>query len=172
MALVADHFQYREAFHDRECDRAYAGPWQGHLRDIDPSCTLRRTRGGTSWGGHAWAWWGSATYENWTSPPDHAEWVKDIDDLPRVEGLLAPVHPDDGSQWLNVQGYFNWRQEAPVDQESIDVDRRELWYICTGYLIRAEDADALMAWAETVDFWGRWMPDPPEVHWMFLGEHI
>ena len=28
-----------------------------------------------------------------------------------------------------------------------------------------------MKWAEDVDFWGRWMPEPPEVYRMFLGEY-
>jgi len=36
MALVADHFQYRERFREDDCDRAYDGPWQKHFRDIDP----------------------------------------------------------------------------------------------------------------------------------------
>src|SRR5262249_49337270 len=29
-----------------------------------------------------------------------------------------------------------------------------------------------MKWAETVDFWNRWMPQPPEVYRMFLGEYV
>ena len=51
IALVADHFQYRERFRQDDGDQAYDGPWQDHLRDIDPSCTLRASRGGISWPG-------------------------------------------------------------------------------------------------------------------------
>lgn len=171
MGLVADHFQYREQFREEDGDQAYDGPWQEHLRDIDPSCTLRASRGGTSWDGHSPAWWGSARYENWGDPGDPRQWVMRCDDLPKVEELLSISHPDDASRWLNVQGYFNWQQRPPPDQESTDVERRELWYMCTGYLIRALDVDAFVKWAEGVDFWGRWMPDPREVYRMFLGEH-
>jgi hypothetical protein len=171
MALVADHFQYREEFYEDDGDRAYDGPWQNYLRDIDPSCTLRASRGGTSWDGHSLAWWATARYENWGTPSSSREWVMRYDDLPRVENLLSISHPTDNSHWLNVQSHFNWRQQSPADQESTDVEQRELWYICTGYLIHTQDVDPFMKWAEGVDFWGRWMPDPPEVYQMFLGEH-
>jgi hypothetical protein len=70
-----------------------------------------------------------------------------------------------------VEGYFSWMQQTPADRESTEVERRELWCICTGYLIRTQDVDAFVNWAEGIDFWGRWMPDPPQVYQMFLGEH-
>ncbi len=171
MALVADHFQYREEFREEEGDKAYEGPWQDHLRDIDPSCTMRSSRGGTSWDGHATAWWGSARYDNWGDVGSPRDWVLRTDDLPKVEDLLVVTNPADGSRWLNGQGYFNWKQQPPADQESTDVERREIWYICTGYLIRGDDAQVFLKWAEGVDFWGRWMPDAAEVYRMFLGEH-
>jgi len=171
MALVADQFQYWEQFRGEDADQAYEGPWQEHLRDIDPSCTLRASRGGTPWHGHSPAWWGAARFENWGDPARPTDWVMGCEDLPKVEELLNVTNPDDASRWLNVEGYFNWKQKPPADHESTDVERRDLWYICTGYLIRAADADDFLKWAETVDFWGRWMPDPPEVYRMFLGEH-
>jgi hypothetical protein len=171
IALVADHFQYRERFREDHGDRAYDGPWQRHFRDIDPSCTLRATPGDTAWEGHTPTWWGTARYDNWGDPTDPREWVLGCDDLPKVEDLLSVSHPDGASRWLNVEGYFNWKQQHPADRESIDVERRELWYICTGYLIHAKDADAFMKWAEDIEFYGRWMPASPTVYQMFLGEH-
>jgi hypothetical protein len=73
------------------------------------------------------------------------------DDLPKVEDLLSVPHPDGASRWLNVEGYFNWKQRPPADRESTDIERRELWYICTDYLLRAQDTDAFMNWAEGID---------------------
>jgi hypothetical protein len=172
MALVADHFQYLEQFREDAGDQCYEGPWQEHLRDIDPSCPLPALPGGTSWHAHSPAWWGPAKYENWGDPSDPSEWVKRCDDLFKVEDLLSVTHPDDHSRWLNMQGYFVWELQPPADREWTEVERRDIWCICTGYLVRSEDADAFLKWAEGVDFWGRWMPDPPEVYQMFLGEYV
>ena len=171
MAFVSDRFQYREQFREEEGDQAYEGPWQDQLRDIDPSCTMKSQRRGPYWDGHAAAWWGSAHYDAWGNQNSQRDWVLNCDDLPKFEELLIVTNPADGSRWLNGQGNFNWKQQTPVDQEWIDVERREIFYIFTGYLVRADDAQYFLKWAYDVDFWGRWMPDAAEVHRMFLGEH-
>lgn len=171
MAFLSDHFQYREQFREEEGDQVYEGPWQENLRDIDPSCTMRSLRGGTSWGGHAVAWWGPARYDAWGDPNRPRDWVLSSEDMPRVVDLLIATNPVDKARWLNGQGFFMWKQPPPADRESTDVEHREIWYSCTGYLLRADDAPAFLQWAEGVDFWGRWMPDAAEVYQIFLGEH-
>lgn len=170
MAFLSDHFQFREEFCDAY-DQDYQGPWQESLRDIDPSCTMRAIPGGTSWDGHAPAWWGAARFAAWGRGACPKEWAAKVDDLPRVEDLLVCIDADDGSRWLNGHGYFHWREETPPDKRPTDVARGELWYIANAYLIRMSDAGAFLKWAETVDFMGRWMPDPPSVTGVFLGEH-
>ncbi len=170
MALLSDHFQYWEDFRDAG-DQRYQGPWQSHLRDIDPSCTLRTIPGGTSWQGHVPAWWGAGPFVAWRYDADPREWVAKTEDLPRVEDLLDCVNPADGSRWLNGHGYFNWKEGTPPDQRPADVARGELWYITNAYLIRTVDVETFLNWSETVDFYGRWMPDPPQVHRLFIGEH-
>ena len=171
MALVSDHYQYRECFREEESDQAYEGPWQDRFRDIDPSCTLRSLPGGTSWDGHAVSWWGSARYDSWGEPGRPRDWVLSADDLPKVEELLIVTNPADGSRWVNGRGFFSWKKQPPADRESTDVERRELWYMCTGYLVRAVDAEAFLRWAEGMDFGDRKMPEPASGYKMFLGEH-
>ncbi|MCA9690376.1 MAG: hypothetical protein KC636_12260, partial [Myxococcales bacterium] len=171
LALTSDHFQYRERYWEEEGDRAYEGPWQDDLRDIDPSCILRSTCGGTSWSGHSPAWWGPTLFDAVYQQGHEREWVQRTNDLPRPEELLSTKNPDDGVRWLNAHGYFAWKQQAPADRGPTDVDRGELWYLCTGYLIRQDDAAEFLKWAEGVDFWGRWMPEPAAVYRVFLGEH-
>ena len=171
MAFVSDHYQYRERFRDEEGDRVYEGPWQSRFRDLDPSCTLRSLPSGTSWDGHSISWWGSARYNSWGDPGRPRDWVVNTTDLPKVEDLLVVTDPADGSRWVNSQGFFSWKQQPPADRESIDVERRELWYISTGYLVRADDSESFLRWAEEIDFAGRWMPEADEVYGLFLGEH-
>jgi hypothetical protein len=169
-ALITDHYQYREEFCEGG-DHSYYGALQEHLRDIDPSCTLRSTVGGSGWDGHAPAWWGAATYENWAMTADPREWAMRSDDLPPLEGLLSVVCPNDGSRWLNLEGYFRWQRPPPPDEERYEGEQRDIWYMTTGYLIRRTDADEFIKWAEAVTFWGRWMPEPAKVYRMFFGEH-
>lgn len=172
MAFVSDRFQYREAFNEENGDQTYEGPWQDYWRDIDPSCTIRSVRGGTSWESHTPAWWGPTEYDAWGDPNSSRDWVLKWDDLPKIEDLLIVTNPSDGSRWLNVQGYFNWQQNPPADRETTDVERGELWYIYTGYLVRVGDSQPFLKWAEEVDFWGQWMPNTAEVYHLFLGEHV
>ena len=171
LAYIADHYQYRKRFHEDEGDQAYEGPWQEYLRDIDLSCLLSSTTGGTSWDGHNPSWWGSWLYTDWDEQLRHWDWIKRKDNIPDMRDLLSVERSSDGTRWLNVDGYFNWQQLHPADVESYDVERREIWFICQGYLIQAQDTDAFMNWAKGVDFWNRWMPEPPDMYHMFLGEY-
>ncbi|MDE0260122.1 MAG: ATP-binding protein [Gammaproteobacteria bacterium] len=171
MALISDHYQYREYFREEEGDQAYEGPWQDFYRDIDPSCTLKSVPGGTSWDGHADAWWATARYDSWGDPDAPRDWVTNRNDFPVVERLLVVTNPDDGLRWLNGRGFFRWKQPTPTDRESIDVERRELWCKCTGYLIQAGDAETFLRWANEIDFWDDRMPEASSTNHAFLGEH-
>ena len=170
LAYIADHYQYREPFGEYGGD-LYRGPWQKSLRNIDPSCLLLSIPGDNSQESHSPSWWAPVHYENWDGSLPHGNWIKREDDMPDVRDLLSVERPCDGTHWLNVDGYFNWQQSHPPDVEPYDVERREFWLICTGYFIRVEDADAFMNWAEQVNFWGRWMPESPEMYPIFLGEY-
>ncbi len=171
MALVSDHFKYAEQYSEEETDNPYEGPWQCNLRDIDPSCTLRSVLGGTSWDSHGQGWWCPEPNIDWGESIGSRDWVRRTDDLPRVEHLIAVRNSDNGSRWINVQGYMKWKQRLAPDVDPADVDHREIWFNCTGYLIRSEDVQTFEAWAEGVNFWGNWMPAAPEDHETFLGEH-
>lgn len=99
------------------------------------------------------------------------DWMLRRDDVPDIADLIATCNPSKESNWLNLHGYLNWRQPHPADVEASDVDRRDFWLLFTAYFVRRGDAGTFMTWAEEVDFWGRWMPDVPEINNMFIGEY-
>ena len=171
LAYITDHYQYRERFREEVGDQAYEGPWQQYLRDLDPSVTFSSKLGGTGWGGHEPSWWARERYTGWADGNPARDWLVREDDVPNVADLLACRRHSERTGWLNLNGYFNWRQPHPADVEAFDVDRRDLWLLLTGYFVHAADAEAFMTWAEGVDFMGRWMPDPPELDLMFFGEY-
>ena len=171
LAYIADHRQYRERYAGKYAQCRYMGPWQESLRDIDPSCTLKSTPGGTSWGPHKPAWWGREQYNAWDEDRSHQDWLDDRSRFPEIKKLLEAVNPSDGTRWVNVDGSFVWRQPHPSDQDPYDHARRELGISLTGYFVRPEEAESFMTWARTVDFWGQWMPEPPQSSSIYLGEY-
>ena len=72
---------------------------------------------------------------------------------------------------MNLHGFFSWILKVPTDSEPTEVERREIWYMCKGYLIKEEDVKVFTKWARKVDFWGRWMPEPPDLDKVFIGEY-
>ena len=168
LAFLSDHYRYEKQ--NEGCD-TYQGPWQDFFRDIDPSCTVVEKRGGTSWDGHNASWWGSTPYEKWGNGVSHQEWITSEEDLPYIEPFLKSENPANKTRWVNLNGYFLWQQPFPADVDSSSEDRREIFYMQTGYFVKKDDISTLMLWAEGVDFWGRWMPDPADSSQMFLGEY-
>ena len=167
LAYVSDRFQYREEFGGGE--RAYVGPWQDSLRDIDPSCTLSSAEGRTGWERHEPTWWAPPTVDDWETPERHEEWFVKADDLPDVGAILAVQDPE-GTPWMTLDAYLTWKQPHPPDRDALDVGVRETWYIIHAYVMRAEDVAPFMEWAQDVNFYGRWMPEPATSYRVFLGE--
>ena len=171
LAYIADHLQYRHPYYDDHADEGYLGPWQEHLRDLDPSCTIASVPGGMDWGQHSPSWWAKESYEDWREGMSHLDWLSTYDDLPSIEQLMVAVDQQEGQTWLNVDGNFVWRQPHPSDEDPFDDNRREIWIGITGYFVRKQDIDSFMAWAKTVNFWGRWMPEPAEWDSVYVGEY-
>jgi hypothetical protein len=171
MAFVADHYQYREEFREVDGDRVYEGTWQDYFRDIDPSSALRTAGEEIAPTAGLRTSWLSVNFDKWDTHIDYTSWAKRHDDLPQIESFLSTCLPGDGAPWANLQSFVIWEQPTPPGSVLSDVGHRELWCSCSGYLIRAEDVDAFQRWAESVNFIGRGMPEPPEVDRMFLGEH-
>ena len=171
LAYICDRYQYHERYQEDKEDHAYDGPWQESIRNIDPSITLPAKPGGTGWDGHKPSWWGTIEYSKWREDLSADDWMRCEEDIPDVTALLISRHPGTGNRWINLNGFFAWVQRHPADVESSDIAKRRFWLHLTGYLVPKDKAAEFMIWAKGVDFWGRWMPDPPQIHGMFLGEY-
>lgn len=172
MACIADHYRFHERFSsDEERVTAYEGPWQPGARNLDPSNILRTTASTSSWSSHEAAWWAPQQPRHWGEPDKPKDWLAQWHDLPAVENLLLLKRPEDGNDWLNLDGHFNWSEPVPPDLESSDVERRQIWYIVRSYLVRESETPAFLKWAETDKLQGRDMPEPTQLYTVFLGEH-
>ena len=85
LALIADHFQYREYPADLYRNHRYLGPWQNWLRDIDPTLTGTLPAGTrrSYRQGHTRVWWTAGGYDGWEDSDRLREWVLRRDDLPK-----------------------------------------------------------------------------------------
>lgn len=166
-ALVADNFQFRNDMGRENIESFYDGPWQDFFRDIDPSHAILKT-GGDS-GSNA-GWWAPRFEPDWGEDIDGLAWVQDVEDFPDVPGLLKKTD-NDGHAWLVADISFDQARPTPEGMDRYDTESRTFWCHLRSFLIRNEDVDAFMQWAEGVDFFGQWMPKVPTSHAMFLGEY-
>ena len=173
LALIADHFQYREYPADVARGHRYAGPWQNWLRDIDPTLTGKLPVG-RRWSyrqGNPGVWWTAGGYDGWEDSDRLGDWVQRQDDLPNVEDLLMVQNPGERTKWLNGNSHFGWKQEPPVGRKLFEVERGEVAYWITAYLTRGEDAQAFVKWANLRPFVDAGIEDVAKVYDVFVGEH-
>ena len=78
-------------------------------------------------------------------------------------------NPDDGSEWLALEQFPEWEEEAR-SEDDFEKPRRRLWYQIRSYLVEKQDATKVFSWLSKQHFWGQWMPWRNEHDGAFLGE--
>ena len=172
LALMADHFQFCEYSTEVEREHGYVGPWQYHLRDIDPTHT-EAIRAGNRWSrqGSPGSWWTAGQYDNWEERDRLGDWVQRQECLPRIEDFLVVLRPRDGTRWLNGGGTWAWRQEPPIGRKLYEVESGQIHWWIRAYLTSEQDAATLVQWAGARPFWDDPIRDLADVYDVFLGEH-
>lgn len=166
LGLVADHFEFGNATYI-DAERKYDGPWQIYGRDIDPSCVLRDIPGGEKADD---SWWLPRSAYKWAADEPKA-WIKIADDPPAVEPLIEVSNPGDGTEWLVLESYPEWREPVPAyEADDFHTPTKRLWYQIRSFIVESGKADEAFEWLSQQEFWGRLMPENPEYSEVFLGE--
>lgn len=169
LALVADNFEFLGDEWNNKKER-YEGTWQlNYIRDIDPSCILLKTNEAIA---NKDTWWLQYQYNSWNLEINNLDWLKKSSDLPTLDTFFDVENPDDLSRWLVLEGFYNWIEDIPSDENTYENPRRELWYMLKSYIVKKEDADKVYNWAMQQNFAGRWMPESHEQTSIFLGEYF
>jgi len=169
LARISDNFEFKGDLWSNRVEK-YEGPWQiGYVRDIDPSCLIKKTER-QEWQPHTKTWWFPSSYNDWDSEPDDVKWLKSSEDLPPIEPLIEVTNPVDGSRWLVLEAFYKWEQPTPPGEDRFEIPRREIWYMLKSYIMKKSDMDELFDWAKKQNFMGRWMPESHETTRVFLGE--
>ena len=170
LAHISDRYQYRILYDDAGPQNTYRGTWQLSVRDIDPSTLLTGAPPDRQRPDGCNRWWRHEAPIASIDDIDHAQWLKSESDLPDCEQQLRFTNPQDGSTWIKLQGMDIWQSPTAPDQDRHETDQREIWLDACGYVIDATAVDEFIAWSKTVNFWNRWMPEPPGAHSLFFGE--
>jgi hypothetical protein len=167
LARVSDNFEFTG---DRwaKKNEAYDGPWQaGFVRDIDPSCLIRKTAtdAGVS------CWWQPEAYHAWDAVAEDAEWIRQSDDLADPSASIQVVD-EKGVEWLALESYSSFDQPRVEEDFEYRSPRRYVWRQIRSYFVRRHSTKKFLEWAKTQDFMGRWMPESSEAHQLFIGEYF
>lgn len=171
LAFVSDHFQVKdETTWLEEKTIPYRGPWQLNIRDIDPSCILKEFPNAKPKNIPNFKWEVQNQYNAWHKESSHSAWLNNSRDLPDPRKIIEFID-EQGISWVALEGFVEWQEEIPPEQEKYNFPTRRLWYIIKSYLVQAADKDKVFKWAKRQRFMGRWMPESHEFYNVYLGEY-
>ncbi len=168
LGYLSDHYQFRHEYSGELIP--FEGAWQLGVRDIDPSCILRTTRRNDSMESTSRSWWIPLEYDSWALEENDVRWLRNSEDVPDIKPLINVVQPQNNTNWLCLDGLYNWEQSVPIDEDKYEKPKREFWLMIKSYLVNSKDILSLSRWATKQDFMGRWMPEPASLYDVFLGE--
>jgi len=168
LARLADNYHW-DSFNDSGENLNYHGTWQLSIRDIDPSCLLEGKEANEKICKDRW--WNPKQYYNWKLADEKKilTWLKDKSDLPEWPSLVN-LKSIDGEEWLLMDGLFEFKSPIPSYDYTMEYERGEVWYWFHSYLVKKINIPIISSWLKKQEFSGRWMPEPPETHNIFLGE--
>ncbi|MCY4513253.1 MAG: hypothetical protein OXB86_06160, partial [Bdellovibrionales bacterium] len=169
LAMISDNFEFKDEMQSGKVGK-YEGPWQITIRDIDPSCTLKgvadEERNIPSFNKYEI----QKLHSNWNKSVTNSIWLKQQKDLPNPKKIIE-FTDDQKNIWVALEGFVEWQEETPPENEKYSLPTRTLWYMLKSYLVRVKDKDKVFKWAEQQNFMGRWMPESSEFYTIYLGEY-
>jgi hypothetical protein len=169
LAYVADNFEFAGDGSD-DFEAKYSGSWQISIRDIDPSMLLREIPNEDRFNNSV-TWWQPIQYDFLeATSEDKTSWLIQKEDFPDPFQLLEITHPVSSRNWLTLEGYYNWNEQGPVEEERYEGIRRNMWFQVKSYIARQTDSEELLAWLKEQNFMGKWMPESGQMDEVYVGE--
>lgn len=169
LARISDNFEFKEESWSDNIVK-FEGPWQLGIRDIDPICTLKEFPNTKVKNIPNFKWDIQNQYNAWHKNWSHSEWLKRSRDLPDPKKIIEFID-EDGIVWVALEGFIEWQEGIPPEQEKYSLPSLILWYMIKSYLVRARDGEKVFNWAKQQQFMGRWMPESHELYQVYLGEY-
>jgi hypothetical protein len=142
----------------------YQHPEQLIWRDIDPTVLARGTASPSV--GRPWFSPAEARFPEEIA----ADYPDDMTAIPDPLDLITTLDPR-GTPWLTLASRPSWKQQIAPETEALGIPRREAWMHIDAYLVPVTAMPALRSWAADKDWFGRWMPEAPDIANVLLGAY-
>jgi hypothetical protein len=84
---------------------------------------------------------------------------------------LIAIRDPHGTPWLTLASRPDWKQQIAPEAEALGVKRCDAWMHVDAYLVPVTGLPALRNWARGKDWFGRWMPEAPDIPNVLLGAY-
>jgi hypothetical protein len=153
LALMSDNLYWIGRGYSDVDDSRFRGPWQIHLRDLDPTIWLRET-GDCRRDKIQTTWWQPYTIP-FVDDNLHQQktWLWDKEIIPPFKELLVRTNPFDNKQWTVLRGFSMWSKKPEKNENEIPI--QDGWFRINTCIIHKSDMDNFKK-----DFVGKNLCDP------------
>ncbi|WP_406671907.1 NACHT domain-containing protein [Natronospira sp.] len=144
LARLSDNYHWiNRGYSDIPDDDVYEGPWQIHMRDIDPTIWARQCGEYKTFHNKQSTWWQPYTFpfpiENDLTAKKNFLWDENI--LPIFSDLLKRKMPVDNSNWFVLHGH--WSENRKYSDDESDSPYLDGWFRINSIIIRKGNYDLL-----------------------------
>lgn len=167
LAFLSDRYALFERDQGKRRGVVYDGPWRLSVRNLDPSDISHPEQE------HQVRDDEMSRPEvpmRWDRFSDATAWMESMDDLPDLPSLLLP-RTSDGTLFVRAQAYVDVEITPPFTATFEGFERRNFHLVANGYLIAEDKAEAFVEWAARMFDSNGSLPNPPDIHEVFVGEH-
>lgn len=169
MGMLADNFQYKDDNWFDPLDH-YTGPWEPHIRDIDPSLLIQNDEHiDQSIPLKTWKT-EKCIVKDWHDQVDDLKWLRMRKDIPNPLSVIDVVD-DNLGKWLLLKAHLHWQMPTPPEEEKYDDPTRDVLLLIKSCLVRKSDIPKVTSWWRNKRQKGNWMPESGSFYHIFIGEY-
>lgn len=141
LARMSDNLYWLDRGYSDVDDSQFWGPWQNHLRDLDPTLWIRETKD-SGWDEFENSWWQPFTFPFVNdSLEQQKSWLWDRTIIPSFRELLERTNPFDNKKWTVLRGFSKWSKQPEKDEDRIP--NQDGWFRINTCIVNKNDIDSV-----------------------------
>ncbi|GAA0431319.1 hypothetical protein GCM10008934_21020 [Virgibacillus salarius] len=141
LAKMSDNLHWIDRGYSDVDDSKFWGPWQIHLRDVDPTLCQRKT-GASDWDESKGVWWQPYIFPFVDDDLDQVKsWLWDRTIIPPFPKLLKRTNPINNKNWTVLRGFSKSTKDPAKDKDTIP--SQDGWFRINTCIVKKEDVVTL-----------------------------